>query len=85
MAKTPNYTKYECDRTNYHKGEGGKAEYLADTDSRRNDWRSIDYVTADGNTVSYLLCPVCAAEYKQLAADQDKTFTAWRTAAKEGE
>lgn len=83
MAKTAGYTKFECDRIGYHEGEGGKVEYLADTDSRKNDWHTVSRVTADGNTVQFLFCAECWQAYKALATSQDAEFSAFRTAKKE--
>lgn len=87
MAITKGYTKHECDRVNYHEAEGGKVEYLTDGDSRKNDWHTVDRVTADGNTVQFMFCAECWQAYKAMATKQDAEFSTFRTerTEKEGE
>lgn len=82
MAKEEGYTKFECDRTEYHKDEGGRVEYLSQQDPRRNDWQTVSRIAAAGNTVTNTYCPECAALYKELVQGQDEDYAAFRTAKK---
>lgn len=70
MAKTTNITKYACDRC-------GAEAYLPKGDPRESDWREVSRVTADGVSVSRLLCAQCTTGYKALASEQDAAFTAF--------
>lgn len=82
MAKATGFDRYECDRANYHKDEGGKVEYLASTDSRKDDWHEIQRVRADGTTISRWLCAECYGKSKTLAEEQDRTFNNFMDEAK---
>lgn len=79
MSKTEGFTKYACDRTNYHGPENDSTEYLAKGDSRENDWHQVSRITADGNKVEFIYCSSCYQKYKELAAKQDAEFNAFRT------
>lgn len=73
MAKTDGITHYVCDRC-------GADAYLAANSAASADWREVERYDQYGSKASRLLCKVCLAEYKQLAAKQDVEFQAFMAA-----
>ena len=73
MAKTDNITHYVCDRC-------AADAYLAANSAACADWREVERFDQYGSRASRLLCKVCLAEYKQLAAKQDAEFQAFMAA-----
>lgn len=67
MAKTSGFARFQCDRCK-------KEAFLLESDFTTSQWKSISRVSADGVQQSYLLCPDCAAKYRELARKRDEEF-----------
>ena len=67
MSKTDGYSNYVCDRC-------AKSIYAQSNAPETQSWREIKRISADGNTVSRLLCGDCASAYRDLAQKQDTAF-----------
>lgn len=65
-----NLDQCECDRC-------GKKELLSQDSPSRSDWHDLQRVTADGTVKPFLLCKGCFEKYRDLAAEQDRTFSLW--------
>lgn len=67
MAKTSGYSQMVCDRC-------AKTIYATDNAPEAQSWRDVQRYTADGTSISRLLCPTCNAEYRALVQTQDTAF-----------
>jgi len=67
MAKTEGYSQFVCDRC-------GKTLYATKDAPEAQSWRAVSRVTADGVSISRLLCPDCSGRYRELAQAQDVAF-----------
>lgn len=67
MSKTSGYSNYTCDRCS-------KSVYAQETAPEVQSWRTIERITADGVKATRLLCPDCAAAYREVAQGQDTQF-----------
>ena len=76
MAKTDGYSQLVCDRCS-------KTIYATANSPEAQSWRTIERITADGTTVSRLLCPQCNSEYRELAQSHDAEFSEFMTAIDE--
>ena len=67
MSKTSGYSNYACDRCS-------KSVFAQEMAPEVQSWRTIERITADGVKTTRLLCPDCAASYREVAQAQDTEF-----------
>ena len=67
MSKTSGYSNYTCDRC-------ARSVYAQDGAPEVQSWRTVERITADGVRTTRLLCPDCAAAYREVAQGQDTEF-----------
>ncbi len=58
---------YECDRC-------GVKEFMTPDSPARSDWIDVERMTADGRDKHALMCPSCYALYKEIVAQNDRTY-----------
>lgn len=67
MSRTDGYSSYTCDRC-------AKRIYAQPNAPDAQSWREVKRISADGTTITRLLCPDCAGAYRDLAQAQDAAF-----------
>lgn len=76
MARQDGYSSYSCDRCKAQK-------YALPNSSEALMYSQVERITADGVSVSRLLCTSCAAKYRELARKHDGEFLAFMKNDKE--